>query len=312
MPAYGSVIRDGAGTAENIAPVDPGFLDFFRLELAAGSRDALKSPRNAVLTEAAAERYFPSGDPIGQTITLSHDEGPTNYTVGAVIRDLPANSQFDFSILIPIIQSTSPTIIAEERNLGALTALTYVRLETPAAKRAFLESMPAFIERHGDGLGENPQDMLSYIVEPIADFHLGTSDSLPQTVATLGIVGLVTLLIALTNYVNLATARSGLRAREVAMRKVLGADRGKVMRQFMGVYIHIIDVIKTYGIHKIKISKQSGGSVFHGAIHKILHRNLSITLPRIRYINFPFQIIKHFFTQMISRRNPFFPIGIIP
>ncbi|MCA0979359.1 ABC transporter permease [Qipengyuania flava] len=248
MPAYGSVIRDGIGTAENIAPVDPGFLDFFRLDLVAGSRDALKSPNNAVLTEEAAKRYFPSGDPIGQTITISHDEGPTNYAVGAVVRDMPTNTHFDFSILIPIIQSTSPTIIAEERNLGALTALTYVRLETPAAKRTFLESMPAFIERHGDGLGENPQDMLSYIVEPIGDFHLGTSDSLPQTVATLGIVGLVTLLIALTNYVNLATARSGLRAREVAMRKVLGADRGKVMRQFMGEAILTVATASLLGL----------------------------------------------------------------
>ncbi|MBY8337674.1 ABC transporter permease [Alteriqipengyuania sp. NZ-12B] len=248
MPAYGSVIRDGAGTAENIAPADPGFLDFFRLELAAGSRDALKSPRNAVLTEAAAERYFPSGDPIGQTITLSHDEGPTNYTVGAVVRDLPANTQFDFSILIPIVQSTSPTIIAEERNLGALTALTYVRLETAADVQGFLEKMPAFIRQHGDGIGENPDEMLSYVVEPIADFHLGTADSLRQTVATLGIVGLVTLLIALTNYINLATARAGLRAREVAMRKVLGADRSKVMRQFMGEAILTVAIASLGGL----------------------------------------------------------------
>jgi len=248
MPAYGSVIRDGVGTAENIAPVDPGFLDFFRLDLAAGSRDALKSPQNAVLTEAAAERYFPSGDPIGQTITLSHAEGPTNYTVGAVVRDLPENTQFDFSILIPIVQSTSPDIIAEERNLGALTALTYVRLDTAADVQGFLEKMPAFIRQHGDGIGENPDEMLSYVVEPIADFHLGTSDSLRQTVATLGIVGLVTLLIALTNYVNLATARAGLRAREVAMRKVLGADRGKVMRQFMGEAILTVAIAALGGL----------------------------------------------------------------
>tara|TARA_B100000678_G_scaffold289076_1_gene298860 strand:+ start:1581 stop:3986 length:2406 start_codon:yes stop_codon:yes gene_type:complete len=248
MPAYGSVIRDGVGTAENIAPVDPGFLDFFRLDVVAGSRDALKSPQNAVLTEAVAERYFPSGDPIGRTITISHDEGPTNYTVGAVVRDLPENTQFDFSILIPIVKSTSPTVIAEERNLGALTAMTYVRLDSPAAKRAFVDSMPAFVERHGGDLGENPQDMLSYVVEPIGDFHLGTSDSLPQTVATLGIVGLVTLLIALTNYVNLATARSGLRAREVAMRKVLGADRGKVMRQFMGEAILTVAIAALLGL----------------------------------------------------------------
>ena len=248
MPAYGTVIQGGVGTAEDIAPVDPGFLDFFRLELASGSRDALKSPQNAVLTQSAAERYFPSGDAIGQTITISRDDGPTNYTVGAILRDLPENTHLDFTMLVPFEQPTAPEDIAEQRNLGALSAYTYVRLDTPAERRAFLDAMPAIIEQNGADLGTDPQDILSYIVEPIADFHLGISDTLPQTVATLGIVGLVTLLIALTNYVNLATARSGLRAREVAMRKVLGADRGKVMRQFMGEAILTVAIAALLGL----------------------------------------------------------------
>ena len=84
-----------------------------------------------------------------------------------------------------------------------------------------------------------------------------------------------------------------------------------LMCQFMGVYIHIINIVKTYRIHKIKIPKQSGGSIFHGAIHKILYRNLSITLPRIRHINFLFQKVKHLFTEMICRRDSVFPIRII-
>jgi putative ABC transport system permease protein len=248
MPTYGSVIRDGVGTAEEIAPVDPNFLDFFRLDLAAGSRDALKSPQGAVMTESAARNYFPAGDPIGQTITISRDDGPTNYTVGAVVRDLPENTHFDFSILVPARQPTAPEDIAEQRNFGSLSAYTYVRLETPAEVRAFLDAMPALVAQYGGDLGTDPGDIMSYVVEPIADLHLSSSDSLGETVTTLGMVGLVTLLIALTNYVNLATARSGLRAREVAMRKVLGADRGTVMRQFIGEAILTVAIASLGGL----------------------------------------------------------------
>jgi putative ABC transport system permease protein len=248
LPSYGSVIRDGVGTAEPVAAVDPGLLDFFRFDLASGSRDALESPQNAVLTQSAAERYFPAGDAIGKTITISRDAGPVNYTVGAVIRDLPENTEFDFSILVPLGKSTDPDIIAGERNLGSLSAMTYVRFDTAGEVDAFLQKMPALVDQYGGDLGTDPGEILSYVVEPLADLHLSSSDTLGETVATLGIVGFVTLLIALTNYVNLATARAGLRAREVAMRKVLGADRGKVMRQFMGEAILTVAIASLGGL----------------------------------------------------------------
>ena len=298
MPAYGTVIQGEVGTAEEIAPVDPAFLDFFRLDLAAGSRDALKVPQNAVLSESAAERYFPSGNPIGKTITIAHDDGPKNYTVGAVLRDLPANSQFDFSILIPTAQATSPELIAEQRNLGALSALTYVRLETPAERQAFVGKMPAFIAQYGEDLGEDPAAMLSYVVEPIADYHLGTADSLRQTVATLGIVGLVTLLIALTNYVNLATARAGLRAREVAMRKVLGSDRRKVMRQFMGEAILTVAIASLCGL----ILAELGLPFVNAAGGLSLEISYGMVVPALALLSIVAGMLAGFYPAMVVAR----------
>jgi putative ABC transport system permease protein len=116
---------------------------------------------------------------------------------------------------------------------------TYLRFPSPAAAKAFAARMPAFVVRHGTtDLGANADKTMQLTLLPLTDLHLTPAGremaSARQTILTLGIVGVLTLLIAIVNYVNLATARAGLRAREVAMRKVLGASRGMLVRQFAG------------------------------------------------------------------------------
>jgi putative ABC transport system permease protein len=116
---------------------------------------------------------------------------------------------------------------------GLVQVTTWLELPSRQAAVGLQRALPAFIDRHGRTLGSVPHKVLRFDLAPLPSLHLiEHKDRL--VVATLGLVGLVTLLIAAVNYVNLATARAGLRAREVAMRKVLGATRGVLVGQFLG------------------------------------------------------------------------------
>ncbi len=229
----GVVIVDGTAEKADVAQVDPQFLEVLPLELVSG-RDALGDPSAMLVSESAARRFFGADDPIGQRLTVAMDEAKA-YEVAGVFRDPPANSALRLSILIPM-----PRAAPEPSWLrwGSTSLQTFLRFETPQEARAFEEQLGAFVDRRGTVFGERPSDVQQLRLLPIADWHLEpegpASASRSLTVKALGLVGLLTLAIAVVNYVNLATARAVMRAREVAMRKVLGAHRGALVRQYLG------------------------------------------------------------------------------
>ena len=231
----GSVLRGGSARSEDIAQVDSSFFDVFALPMVRGDGGrALHDPAGAVISESAARRYFGSADPIGETLTIAVD-APITYRVAGIFRDLPNNSDLRFSILIPLPR-TPPS--DNWFHWGSSSLQTYLRFDTSAAARAFQSRLGAFVDRRGlRDMGANASATQQLALLPISKLHLEPegrqSASRKLTVATLGVVGILTLLIAIVNYVNLATARAGLRAREVAMRKVLGADRAALVRQFL-------------------------------------------------------------------------------
>ncbi len=246
----GSVIRAGVATAEDVAQVDASFFEVFDLPMARGDgRTALASPSNALINESVARKFFGTSNPVGQTLTVATD-AQTNYQIAGVFHDLPKNSDLRLSILIPLPR-TPP---AENWfHWGSSSLQTFLRFDTPAAARAFTQTMPSFVNRRGlADLGKDAWNTQRIAVLPIDRLHLeptgSQSASRKITVVTLGIVGLLTLVIAVVNYVNLATARAGLRAREVAMRKVLGADRGMLVRQFLGEAVLTVAVAGLTGL----------------------------------------------------------------
>ncbi|MBM6577576.1 ABC transporter permease [Microvirga sp. SRT01] len=252
----GSVVRSGAAVSEDVAQVDPTFFDLFDLPMAQGDgRAALTSPANAIISESAAKKYFGSSDPIGQTMTVAMDSA-NSYRVAGVFRDLPKNSEFKLSILIPLAK-TPPT--DNWYHWGSSQLQTFLRFETPEAARAFERKTGTFVDRRAtQDMGKDASKTLSLGLLPIERWHLeptGTQSAGQKlTVVTLGIVGLLTLLIAIVNYVNLATARAGLRAREVAMRKVLGADRGALVRQFLGEAVLTVALAALIGLMLAELS----------------------------------------------------------
>lgn len=232
----GGIVRQGeSAIAEDVVQVDASFFEVFDLPMVRGEgRAVLVEPSAALISERAARRYFGESDPIGRTLQISVDD-PRNYRIAGVFRDIPDNSDLKLSVLIPLPQTIdNPNWF----NWGSSSLQTFLRFKTPAEAAAFERALPSFVERRAMAtMGENASDALSLRLLPIADMHLTPEGPTPAsrklTVVTLGMVGILTLLIALVNYVNLATARAELRAREVAMRKVLGADRSAIRRQFL-------------------------------------------------------------------------------
>lgn len=235
-----TVLRGGIGTAEDLAWVDSQFFDLFDLTMLQGDgARALAAPSNVLIDANIAHKYFGTTDPVGQTLTLNIGAGTAPYRVAGVFAPLPRNTDLKFTMLARIPKGAPQGNEDWWYRWGSTSVNTYLRFPDPAAAKAFAARMPAFVVRHGTAdLGANADKTMQLTLLPLADHHLTPAGremaSVRQTIVTLGIVGVLTLLIAIVNYVNLATARAGLRAREVAMRKVLGASRGTLVRQFAG------------------------------------------------------------------------------
>ncbi len=246
----GSVVRNGVATFDDIAQVDASFLQIFDLPWVAGDKaTALADPSSVIISRSAARKYFGDRDPVGQTMTLALDQTGIHRVTG-VFEDLPKTTNFKFSILARL-----PTSDLGEwwTHWGSTSLKTYLRFSDPAAAKRFAQKMPAFVTRHGRrDLGDDVATRMGLPLLPLIDAHLEPqgqeSASRKLTVVTLGLVGVLTLLIAIVNYINLASARAGLRAREVAMRKVLGADRATLIRQFLAEAVLAVAVAALFGL----------------------------------------------------------------
>ncbi|MBX7535385.1 ABC transporter permease [Qipengyuania sp. GH1] len=236
-PMGASIIQDGVAVNEDLKRADDTFFDVFDLPMAAGEgRRALADPGNVLISQSVAERFFGSSDTaIGQTMTATIDHETRSVRVAGVFVDLPPNSELEFTMLTRLPDDADSPWWS---NWGSTSLQTFLRFSNREDARQFEAATNAFVNRRATDNYEAPaSDQIGINLLPIADWHLTPEgrepDSRRQSVATLGIVGLLTLLIAIVNYVNLATSRAALRAREVAMRKVLGADRAALIRQFL-------------------------------------------------------------------------------
>jgi putative ABC transport system permease protein len=244
IPGRTVVARDGGPIYLETLTVDPAFLDIFKLPFVRGdARTALPDINSVVLTETEAQRQFGTLEAIGRTVTVGTGADRRDLHVTAILRDLPRNTHFSFGALRRFDPATRGT---EPPSWGAMGQYHYVRLRDPAAAAAINAAFPAWEHRiippqTIDGQTSSRADIMDLNLVNVADIHLGeaqlgamTPGNDARTVATFSIVALLILVMACINFVNLSTARAGQRAREVSLRKVLGASRRQLVLQFLG------------------------------------------------------------------------------
>ena len=231
--------QDQAFREERFYFAEVPVFEVFTFELLSGDpRTALASPRSVVLTETTARKYFGAEDALGKVLTYQgYPEGKLELTVTGVVRDLPHNTHVSFDFLASL-----EGITTESDNWGSTKSIwTYV-LMPPSAPPAQLESkLPAFVARHfstGYALNNNYQKTLR--LEPLKAIHLYSrctggfkAKSDIAYVYLLSAIAFFILLLGCINFMNLATARSLTRAKEVGIRKTLGANRARVVKQFL-------------------------------------------------------------------------------
>jgi putative ABC transport system permease protein len=241
------VSHDGQPLFVDAATVDPSFFDIFRLPFAHGAAaGALPDTNSVVLTEREAIRQFGTSDAVGRTLTLGAGEDQHDYRVSAVLRDLPANSNLRLAIIFRYNPAEVDAMPPAQRGWGNMNQQHYVRLRPGADAAAINAAFPAWEHRVVapqiiDGRPVSQADIMDLKLVPITGVHLGdaqlgalTPGGNPRALATFALVALLTLGMAAMNFVNLATARATRRAREVALRKVLGATRGQLIVQMLG------------------------------------------------------------------------------
>lgn len=222
--------------------VDASFLKVFDLPFAQGSAAAALRDTNAILlTESEAIRQFGTRQALGKRLSLGAGTGKRDYRVSGVLRDLPRNT----SLKLGVVFREDPGQITY-RGWGAFNQQHYARLRAGADVAAINAALPAWEKRAIpdeviDGKPATLSDLFDFKLAPLRGIHLGTvQDGAltpggdPRSLATFTIVALLTLGMAVMNFVNLSTARATQRAREVALRKVLGASRGQLIVQLLG------------------------------------------------------------------------------
>jgi len=247
--------------------VDTSFLHMFDFPLLEGDRQTiLQKPNSIVLTQSAARTLFGTADPIGKTV--SHfGEDTLLFTVTGILKDMPGNSQFQFDAL----QSYNTIYKSGWMDHGNDHWVnTYLELARNADMTALGKKFPAYVEKHHFS-GKDIQHDLFLL--PLRDVHANAADIINDDInfqkfdrhytnIFMGI-GLLVLLIACINFMNLATAQSAERAKEVGIRKTIGALRSQLSIQFLGesVLISLIAMAFALGLVSLVlpyINKLSG------------------------------------------------------
>lgn len=230
---------------DGVVLADSTFWDVFTFPLIEGDPEtALKDPQTIVLTETMADKYFGRTDIVDETLYF---QDTTAFRVTGVLADLPSNSHLDFDFLVSM--TTDPN--ANSTFWVSNNYMTYLVLHPEASPEAIHAKFPDLIEKYAGPqiqqfMGGPYEDFLAagnylnYRLQPVTDIHLHSD--LQFEVATnsdiayvyiFTAIGIFLLLIACINFMNLATARSANRAKEVGMRKVLGSSRRQLVQQFL-------------------------------------------------------------------------------
>jgi len=234
------VIRiDGKVFDQPFLFADENFFSVFSFPLIAGTPgQSLSQMHSVVISEDAAKKYFGTANPLGQQVRLTG--ALLNAKVTGVMKDIPENSQIQADMFVSM-SSFKPVYgyAIQDSEWTNHNYYTYILLRPHADAKAFEKKLPAFMEFHHGAEARKLQMFESLSLEPLRDVYLkSTRDGFVtgniNNVYIFSIIAVFILLIACINFINLTTARSTVRAKEVGVRKVAGAGRVQLATQFIG------------------------------------------------------------------------------
>ncbi len=241
-PMTGAFKRGETSLSADYYWVEPDILDVFSLQFISGDvATALDAPDSMVLSEAAAAKFFPGQDALGQTLRL---DDRTDLRVTGVMRDLPVNTHINLQVLLAA--DASPSLFGEhifndQRSwVGGL--FTYLRLPDAASANAINADLSNFLDRNlpDDQRAIASSNQWSLVLEPLHDVHLGgrtgvgaASDNTLKILLSLSAFAALILLSSCINFANLALVQVQQRSKEVGVRRALGATHAQIVVQFL-------------------------------------------------------------------------------
>ncbi len=233
----GLVTREEKKFDEIGAYVDPSFFEIFSFPFVKGDpKTALSAPSSMVISQEMAKKFFEDEDILGKNLKLNNE---LEFTITGVIKDMPRNSHLNLDFLVPFKvfeqNDRDPT------NWGRFQVYTYVLLQDDASSEEFEKKISGLLQEHNVPSGPRLEP------EPLTRIHLYAKDGGGDIryVYIFSIIAVFILVVACINFMNLTTARSSTRSKEIGMRKVTGAQRADLIKQFMGESV-LISLIALY------------------------------------------------------------------
>ena len=258
------IINTGRTYQNSLRAIDPSFLDIFDFNVIEGDLEATINSYNGIaLTKTNAERIFGTRNPMGEIFTIKTRQFTRDYMVGAIIEDLPENSRFDITSLVGYSETDWTAVGYADRWFGVPFTHSYFTMKNDTSLK---DRFPSFIDRNFPQPPNSepqikPSEQVKLSYQNIRDLHLnftGEREISLQTgdknsVMMYSIVAILLLVIASINFMNLSTARSSLRAKEVSIRKVVGAVRKNLIFQFIGesVFITLLSLLIACGLTEL-------------------------------------------------------------
>ncbi|WP_286829753.1 MULTISPECIES: ABC transporter permease [Kordiimonas] len=271
------VLRYGdAVFSESIMWTDSETVDMFDFNVVAGDlRAALNDNASLAINQSFAKKHFGDTDPIGQVITINNYDLERDYRIAAVFEDLPHNTVLDFQAMAMIDEQDFVNQGWEFAQWFSVNNYVYFQLKDGASIDTINSRLDDFANANISIPGQftggrevQASDFIEYTSQPMPEIQLDprapsggemkATGSMTTVLTFTAIAGLI-LLIACINFMNLATAKSTQRAREVAIRKVMGARRGQLITQFLGESILLALIGLTLGVVLVELFLPSFG-----------------------------------------------------
>lgn len=225
---------------ENVFYADSSFFRMFSYPLVSGDREnALSEPGTVLLSQTAAEKYFGGENPIGKTLDVTGWVEGT-YRVDGIFRDVLANSHLQFDFVLPMADLLQRSYRDPNAAWNWMNFITYVQLRPDADPKEVEQKFTGVLQANMREVFADDNIDTVVDIQPLENIHLNDDIIAPKSVmgsyrtaCFFLIIGVVTLLIALINYINLTTARALKRAREVGIRKAIGAQKRQLAIQFL-------------------------------------------------------------------------------